>query len=262
MAQTVPPSEMWVIDDGSSDATHGILERLAKEGVVVVRHAENLGRGAARERAMKELSNELALCCDATNVLEPGFAEKAARWFDRDDVAAVHGKLRQQPGGGAPQRWRGRHLFREGEAGVVNERATHSTWGAMVRRTTVLQTGNYSAACRHSEDAELGARLNAAGFKTVGDPNLTLFSISQNTTAQVLERYWRWYAGVEEKATLGGYLRNIWYSIKVMAAADMRAGDYGSALISLTCPHYQFWKTAVRGVSKSGQRGVHGSSAA
>src|SRR5437879_5126856 len=73
IAQTVRPMEVVVIDDGSTDESTAALHGL---DLRIVRHDRNLGRGAARARAMRELQQEFVVCCDATNVLEPTFVEK------------------------------------------------------------------------------------------------------------------------------------------------------------------------------------------
>src|SRR2546421_1221721 len=77
LAQTVAPCEVVVIDDGSTDMSATALRGLPAR---VVRHERNMGRGAARARAMRELEYEFVLCCDATNVLEPTFVENGLPW--------------------------------------------------------------------------------------------------------------------------------------------------------------------------------------
>jgi hypothetical protein len=96
---------------------------------------------------------------------------------------------------------------------------------------------------RHTEDAELGDRLLAAGFDTIFDPRVPVFCNVQNTLKETLERYWRWHAGAGEDISFTGYLKNISFSIKGMAVNDFSHADLPAALISLLCPHYQFWRT-------------------
>ncbi len=79
----------------------------------------------------------------------------------------------------------------------------------------------------------------------VCDPDLEVLALESNTVAEVLERYWRWYAGAET-VDWCAYGRNVGYSIKGMAAADLRAGDVLSVPVSLFCPHYQFWRSRLR----------------
>lgn len=42
--------------------------------------------------------------------------------------------------------------------------------------------------------------------------------------------------------SLIAYLKQIHYSVTVMAREDMETGDIAAALVSLISPHYQFWR--------------------
>lgn len=244
LAQTGAVAEIIVVDDGSTDGSLATLAGLPR--VRLVRHEQNLGRGAARARAMRETAHEYVLCCDATNVLEPGFAARALAWFDDASVAAVFGVFRRSSTATAADRWRERHLFKVDVPRTVQRHALFASSGAMVRRRAIDAAGGFAVALRHSEDAELGRRLLAQGRSVVCDPALGFVSISRNTVGQVLERYWRWYAGPEEMVTWRGYAANVGYSVRGMAAADLRAGDWRAAAISLVCPHYQYWASRPR----------------
>jgi hypothetical protein len=89
----------------------------------------------------------------------------------------------------------------------------------------------------------------AGGFDIVHDPDLRVISVASNSALQVLERYWRWYAGVNETISWRGYWKNIGYSLKAMARDDLRARDPLSIPLSLATPHYQFWRTWFRRIS-------------
>jgi glycosyltransferase involved in cell wall biosynthesis len=248
--QSFPPAEVVVIDDGSSDESVAVAVQC---GARVVRQGANLGRGAARERAMREVRHELVVCLDATNALPSDFVERAVAWFERAPVAAVYGRLTQAENGDPVLRWRGRHLFLQDQPGQVRHRAPLSTYGALVRRSAVLAVGNFDAQLRHSEDHDLGERLIAAGWDVISDPHLTIVSLVHNTLFQVLERYWRWYVGKHESLSVQGYLKQINYSLKVMVRRDLVAGDYACIPISLLCPHFQFWYTLWRRIKGQAQ---------
>lgn len=247
LAQSVAPAATIVIDDGSTDRP---TETIPDPGVRVIRHPGNLGRGAARARAMAEAGEEFVLCCDATNALERDFAAKALPWFGDSRVAAVFGVFRAGAMDTAAQRWRGRHLFKVDAVRQAQRDALLATTGAMVRRSAIAAVGGYDATLRHSEDADLGRRLLARGYAVVCDPALGFVSTVRNTVPQVLERYWRWHAGTDEGSNWRGYGKIVAYSIKVMAAQDLRARDPLAAAISLACPHYQFWKSRARSWKK------------
>lgn len=243
LGQTLPAIEVFVVDDGSVDGSAKCLDDLP---VRVIRHGRNRGRGAARARAMAEARGELVLCCDATNMLEPMFCEKIVQRFDDPSVSGVFGRFVQPPAANVVERWRGRHLLKVDAVQQARHGVVLSTYGALVRADAVRGAGGYNAGLHHNEDGELGARLLAAGWDVVYDPSASVVSIASNTLLQVLERYWRWYAGKDEETTWRGYWKNIGYSIKGMASADLRAGDPLSVPISLFTPHYQFWKSRCR----------------
>jgi glycosyltransferase involved in cell wall biosynthesis len=239
-AQSVPVTELFVVDDGSRDNSMAIV---LAAGVKVISMGSNQGRGSVRARAMAEAKGDLVLCCDATNALAPDFVAMALPWFDDPQLAAVFGRLGQPPARNAVERWRGRHLFKLDAPATVSRRTTLITFGTLVRRSAVLAVGNYDTRLGHTEDQELGERLLAAEFDVVYDPHLKLVSLALNDLWQVLERYRRWYAGKDERTSFAHYLRGIVYSIKGMAVEDFRAGDWQSIPISLLCPHYQFWRS-------------------
>jgi cellulose synthase/poly-beta-1,6-N-acetylglucosamine synthase-like glycosyltransferase len=242
-AQTVPVSEVVVIDDGSDD---GSVDSVHGHRVRVVRHRENLGRGAARARAMEEVASEYVVCCDANKALDPAFVARALKWFDDPTVAAVFGPIRQPLASSPAERWRGRHLFKEHVDHRVCRSASLSTAGALVRAGAVRCVGGYDARLTHSEDADLGSRLLAAGYDVVFDPALVITATAPNSWREVLERYWRWHAGPAEAVTLRGYAQGIAYAVKSMMAADLRERDALGALVSFMVPHYQFGRSLWR----------------
>ena len=241
--QSIPPAELFLIDDCSADAS---CELGCDLGIPVVKMAKNSGRGAVRAKAIDLAQHDLVLCCDATNYLKIDFADHILKWFADPMVAAVFGQLWQERPQTLADRWRGRHLFKLQAERPLQHDAPLSTYGCALRRSAVLQVGNFNYCLRHSEDADLGHRLLAAGYKVIFDPSLHVISAVSNSTLEVLDRYWRWHAGPNEDITLYGYLKLIWYAMTVLVPRDIDDGDLLSVLISLFCPHYQFWKSKQR----------------
>ncbi|MBG29608.1 MAG: hypothetical protein CMI31_06355 [Opitutae bacterium] len=240
-SQSLPLKEIYVIDDGSSDDS---VARVRKAGIEVLENNGNLGRGATRRTGIERANYNFVLCCDATNCLEPDFLKKALPHFENNQIASVSGRIVGRKPKTSTDRWRGRHLFKEEvdfpEAGPD---IMLITYGTLMKRSAVLEVGNFNASLRHTEDGDLGDRLLAAGHEIWGDPDLAVTSLTQNTLFQVMERYWRWYAGKEEKLSLSAYWHDFKGSIRPMAASDLANGDWGCACISLFSPHYRFWKT-------------------
>ena len=244
LGQSVRPDEVFVVDDGSGDSTR---ELAAKTGVEVLANGENRGRGYTRARAANRAKHGMLLCCDATNILDPDFIEKTLPYFDDPQVVSISGHLRGHDPKGIVGRWRSRHLFKEDIVpGPPVPTSMLITYGTLMRTAPILEVGNFDQTLVHTEDNELGLRLHAAGYKILGSPDAVVRSIAPAKLWKTLERYWRWYAGVDEKVTLRGYLHTVKASIRPMAQKDLANGDWAAALVSLLCPHYCLWKTVSR----------------
>ena len=250
-AQAPPPTQLLLVDDGSSDESRSIAELL---GVTVVSMGHNAGRGAVRACSIDLAKCEYVACCDATNYLPPDYVARALHWFADLRVAAVCGPISQQHPKTQADRWRDRHLFKISSTMSVQHRSLLSTYGCVVRTSAVREVGNYNQLCRHSEDIDLGRRLLDAGYDVVFDPALIVYSGVSNTIPQVLERYWRWHAGAQEQTTIRGYMKNVWYSIRFMMLQDLHDKDIASLWLTLLCPHYQFWRSWLRRSSGQVQR--------
>jgi cellulose synthase/poly-beta-1,6-N-acetylglucosamine synthase-like glycosyltransferase len=242
--QTIAPDELFVIDDGSLDNTR---IQASYAGVEVFSNGTNRGRGYSRAKAVELARHEFLLCCDATNTLEPDFLEKTLPFFKDSSVASISGHLRSSVVNGSVARWRSRHLFKEdispGPPRPVNMLITY---GTLMRTSAVKEVGNFNKTLFHTEDHELGLRLHSAGYKILGSPDAVIRSIAPATLWKTLERYWRWYAGVDEKVSIRNYLHTIKGSIRPMAEKDIANRDFAAALISLLCPHYCMWKSLSR----------------
>lgn len=247
--QSVAPAELFVVDDASTDGSPELVRAL---GIPVVEHGHNSGRGAVRARAMTLARHELVLCCDAINVLDSEFVARAQPQFAHAQAAGVFGRIITLSPRHVVDRWCSRHLFKLDQPATPSRRALLATGGAIVRAAAVRAVGNYRPDLRHSEDSDLGHRLLAAGYDVIYDPQLTFTCITPNTLGRVLERYWRWYAGPDERVSWTGYLRQVLFSIKIMAAQDLRAHDPLSVPISLFSPHYQFWRSWLRRLRRQG----------
>jgi dolichol-phosphate mannosyltransferase len=115
--------ELVVVDDGSSDETAAIVAReAAKRPIVLVRHPENRGLGAALETGLtaalaRSAPDDMILTLDADNSHPPELIETMVQKLDEGFDVVIASRF--QPGGrmiGVP--WE-RRLFSHGASGML-----------------------------------------------------------------------------------------------------------------------------------------------
>jgi glycosyltransferase involved in cell wall biosynthesis len=234
--QTHPVDELFVVDDGSTDHSLDVVERL---GVPVIRMGSNQGRGAVRAQAMEAARNEFVLCCDATNRLAANFLEGALAWFTSEEILAVYGRWFDRNARTTIDRWRARHLFQQDIVQQVAHGRDLSTHGAVVRKSAALKAGNYNRLLHHGEDFELGIRFLELG-DVIFDPSLEVGPVVSNTYFQVMERYSRWNRSAMKNYTLRDFFNSQVVAWKIMIPRDVKNRDWRTALISASVPYFSF----------------------
>jgi mycofactocin glycosyltransferase len=84
-------SEIIWVDDGSSDGSAELIERLASQHgrARVLRHSRNRGRGAARNTGLAQASGEVILFMDADIIAEAGLVQAHAARYSDEGVLGV-----------------------------------------------------------------------------------------------------------------------------------------------------------------------------
>lgn len=236
--QSHPIDEVFVVDDGSNDNS---VEQAQAAGAAVIRVGKNLGRGATRALAMETAAHEFVLCVDASKELAPDFLEKSLPWFEESKVAAVWGAS-EKFGTALPERWMIRHMLPICSLNHVVHKTFLSTAGAVMRKSSVMQVGNFNPAFRHREDLDLSDRLLAADCDVIYDPALKVKLLSIESLGSVLERDWRWHCW-PGKIDLKTYRVHLRHSLLHRLPKDLGAGDPAGAALTLIAPHFYFFKS-------------------
>lgn len=90
-AQTWPPREVVVVDNGSVD---GSLEWLSRQAdIILITNKSNLGFAAANNQGIRATSGQLVLLLNSDVELATDYLERTTRHFERSDIGSVTGKL-------------------------------------------------------------------------------------------------------------------------------------------------------------------------
>jgi len=192
LAQTLPPSEILVIDDGSRDATSEIAS--SYPSVRLLRHPHNSGLGAARNTGFAAARNELVASLDSDCVPDPGWLAEISQHFCDPKVAGVGGRLIEPNQHNVADRWRRAHMAQEwGERPLRNPKFLFGC-NNVFRKSAVLEVGGYDESLRtNGEDTDISRRLREKGWDLLYDPGACVVHLRRDTVRSILDTYWRWW---------------------------------------------------------------------
>ncbi|MEN8600315.1 bifunctional polysaccharide deacetylase/glycosyltransferase family 2 protein [Microbacterium rhizosphaerae] len=104
IATSTHPVEIIVVDDGSTDDTAGIVERMRLPGVRVIRQA-NGGKPSALNTGIAAASHELVVMVDGDTVFEPETVARLVQPFADPAVGAISGNTKVANRQGILGRW-------------------------------------------------------------------------------------------------------------------------------------------------------------
>ena len=200
LEQTVPPLEVIVCDDGSSDDPAGALERFGDR--VRLLRIEHAGTGAARNAAAAAAGGEFVAILDADDLYRPrlieALGELAAARPDLDILTTDALLVRDGVELGT---------FYERETFVVDDQRLgviardFILGGAAVRRSRLLDAGGFDASLPGGEDRDCWLRLILGGARAglVAEP-LYVYRLSGATRSADRVRNLRAALAILERA--------------------------------------------------------------
>ena len=234
LQQTLPPLEVVVCDDGSTDGTAEVLADLSPAVQVV--HQANGGESAAKNAAVRAASGDFVVVLDADDLYLPRRLE-ALSWLAQErpdlDVLVTDAVLEV---GGRPVR-RAYHAAwsfetEDQRSGVLDRNFVLGQ--AAVRRSTWLGAGGFDESLRLTADWDFFGRLLLSGSRAgLVDEVLAVYSIAPGSLSsnrrglvasrvQTLERFGR-------RTDLSPHERTVLATALRREQHDLRRRDLGAA---------------------------------
>lgn len=162
-AQTVPPAEIIVVDNGSTDKTVEIARELADRVIIM----PNMRIVTLRQTGADAAENPIIVSTDADTTHPDFWLEKLLRHFSDPNVVAVGGPIRPSVSGTME------NLYAKGLSASASA-GFFSGANMAYRRDAFEQAGGY-VKVRKGEDWALSNRLRGYG-KTVFDPEAYVYT--------------------------------------------------------------------------------------
>lgn len=250
-SQTYADFEVIVVNDGSPDTEE--LERALEpyRRRVVYARQENLGAGAARNRALREARGHLVAFLDADDIWLPNFLEEQVRFLSEGGHDLVYCDallFGDSPAAGltymqtaSPSR--GEVTFRS----LVFWECNVITSGTLARREAIFDAGLFDESLRNSQDFELWVRMVRRGARIAYQRKVLLHyrchggSLSAGDLLDQALRQIRVYERIGEYPDLNEGERAVLSKMLESVRADMelevgkrhlRAGDFVAARAS------------------------------
>jgi cellulose synthase/poly-beta-1,6-N-acetylglucosamine synthase-like glycosyltransferase len=196
-----PNFEVIVVDDGSSDSTLAVAEKLKVRARVRIVHQKNAGKAAALNTGIEAAHGEYVLCMDADSKLNPDVLQLGIVHFERDPLlAAVAGTVRLGNVRNTLVAFQnleyitGLNLFKEAQSFLKSVMIIPGPIG-LFRKEAVLEVGGYHSDT-FAEDADLSVRLLTKGYHAVYEPRMVAVTEGPEDFFSLIAQRYRWNRGI------------------------------------------------------------------
>ena len=198
LASDYPDLEVMVVDDGSTDATASLVERIADDRLTLVRQ-DNGGKAAALNSGVRLTRSDVVVMVDGDTVFEPETVRELVRPLADERVGAVAGNTKVGNRGGLLGRWQ--HI--EYVVGFNLDRrmyevlqCTPTIPGAIgaFRRDALVEVGGISGDTL-AEDTDLTLAIGRTGRGVVYAEAARAWTEAPSTLTGLWRQRYRWSYG-------------------------------------------------------------------
>lgn len=186
--QSYPKKEIIIIDDGSTDSTPMILEKLSEmhHPHLKVISVDHKGRSSARNVGLKLSNGEIVAFAEADAIYHRDWLASALKHFESTRVAGVLG-----PRYCSVVDTTIRRCIDLGLKIRYKDPSYKPPTGWIFRKSTLLEVGGFDEKLSVAEDKDLGMRLEKKGYTIAYEPTSVWWHMEPETLGEFIRRIYQ-----------------------------------------------------------------------
>ncbi len=216
MKQSYPYIEIIVVDDGSSDQTYKLAQKLEFDKgnrSLVVLKKENGGKARALNFGMEHSKGDLIMVVDSDSKISDDAVELMVKYFDDEQIGAVAGsvfisnRVNTLTKLQALEYIEGLNMVRNGQAFFRLVSIIPGPIG-MFRKSALKEVGGYDSDT-FAEDADLTMKLIGKGYKIEFEADAVAYTEAPEDLLDLIKQRYRWTRGILQ--SLGKHKAKLWH---------------------------------------------------